>query len=99
MPHKAPQHNTIPMPVERHVPAGVDTRETACSRGYDGTWQKFRLMFLHRHPVCECGKPAVDVHHIHALADGGRRLDDSNCMALCHECHSRITGKAKVKHG
>ena len=50
-----------------------------------------------RHPLCEmCKKegritPTEEIHHIIALADGGDRLSEDNCMALCKSCHSRVT--------
>jgi len=33
---------------------------------------------------------AEEVHHILPLADGGTN-DESNLMALCKSCHSKIT--------
>ena len=63
---------------------------------YGYQWRKLRARFLNRHPLCEqCrlnGKytSATEVHHIKPLADGGTN-DESNLMALCKSCHSRIT--------
>ena len=63
------------------------------------TWRKFRQMFLFEHPLCtHChtkGKitPATEVDHITPIAEGGDRLDEGNCQALCHSCHSRKTMK------
>lgn len=49
-------------------------------------------MYLRANPLCEeCGAAAVDVHHIVPLRDGGTNAWD-NLRALCHGCHSRITG-------
>ena len=74
-------------------------RGSPSKRGYDETWRKFRYAFLMDRPLCEmCQKenrvtPATEVHHIKPLAEGGARLDPTNCMALCHSCHSRITAE------
>lgn len=63
---------------------------------YGYQWRKLRARFLNRHPLCaQCrlnGKytSATEVHHIKPLADGGTN-DESNLMALCKSCHSRIT--------
>jgi 5-methylcytosine-specific restriction protein A len=71
-------------------------RGTSAQRGYGGRWQRLRAMFLRAHPLCvECARAdritvATDVHHIVAKRAGGSD-DDSNLMALCHACHSRIT--------
>ena len=35
---------------------------------------------------------ATDVHHIVPRRDGGPDEED-NLMALCHACHSRVTGQ------
>jgi len=66
---------------------------------YDRTWQKVRLAYLKRNPLCEeCLKqdrvtPAVLVHHIVPIKQGGNRLNEDNLMSLCfahhEEKHSR----------
>lgn len=72
------------------------TRGTAAQRGYGGRWQRWRALFLRAHPLCaECQRagrvrPATDVHHVVAKRAGGSD-EESNLMALCHSCHSRIT--------
>lgn len=69
-------------------------RESACRRGYDRTWRRFRARILFMRPTCEdCAKRgrielAREVHHIIALRDGGERLDERNALALCTPCHS-----------
>jgi 5-methylcytosine-specific restriction endonuclease McrA len=36
---------------------------------------------------------ATDVHHVMKVAENPEmKLIESNCMALCHECHSARTG-------
>ena len=71
------------------------SRGGASERGYDGLWQRFRMWFLRRHPLCaDClTEWATDVHHVMALRDGGERLDEGNCQALCKTCHSRKTAQ------
>lgn len=72
-------------------------RGTPSSRGYDRTWAKARKVYLLQHPLCEeCLKenritPAREVHHIVALRDGGDRLNQENFMAVCRDCHRRLT--------
>ena len=78
-----------------HRPA--DERASASRRGYGRRWQRYRLMFLSRHPICEdpsgCEEPATDVDHIQAVDGPGDPLfwRSSNHRALCHGHHSRKT--------
>lgn len=68
-------------------------RPSASARGYGRRWQKIRLMYLARHPMCElsgCNKAAVDVHHIIPRRDGGSDAF-GNLQALCHAHHSAAT--------
>lgn len=76
-----------------------DQRDSASERGYDRAWQRFRLWFLRRHPLCEasqhaagCRQVAEEVHHIQRLEEGGERLSESNCQALSKSCHSSLRG-------
>ena len=42
--------------------------------------------------VCvNCGKPAIELHHIVPLALGGNDID-SNKVYLCSECHALVHG-------
>ena len=84
-------------PLKRHAQQQHDDqRGTAAQRGYDGRWQRRRLMFSYAHPLCvECQRdsrvtPATDVHHVRPVREGGTD-EDSNLQALCHACHSRLT--------
>jgi 5-methylcytosine-specific restriction protein A len=71
-------------------------RDPETNKRYGRAWKKIRARFLSKHPLCEqCKKagrltPAEEVHHILPLADGGTN-DESNLMALCKSCHSKIT--------
>jgi 5-methylcytosine-specific restriction protein A len=79
-----------------------ENRLTAWRRGYDGAWQRFRLMFLRKNPLCDdCLKtervePATEVHHLLKVADHPElKLVESNCMALCKSCHSVRTNRGE----
>ena len=78
-------------------------RGSAASQGYDALWQKVRLAYLSKHPLCErCEAegiitPAVLVHHKHEIKDGGARLDFDNLMSLCKRHHENIHGKDRWK--
>lgn len=59
-------------------------RGSPSKRGYDSHWVKIRAQFLREHPLCvRCEKefniltPAVEIHHIKRLRDGGDRFDES----------------------
>jgi 5-methylcytosine-specific restriction protein A len=77
----------------------VRPRASSSQRGYDYRWQKARLAFLADHPLCEgeCADAgrvteAVDVHHVDGLGPKGPRgFDETNLVALCHSCHSKVT--------
>ena len=75
-----------------------EVRGTACSRGYGHKWRKLRRAKLARVPVCEgCMLEwATNVHHINKIADGGNVLCGlGELQALCHSCHSKLTGEGK----
>jgi len=71
-------------------------RGTAAQQGYDKRWQKVRLSYLGRHPVCErCEANGLTtvasmVHHKIPIKQGGAKYDHSNLMALCNDCHEAI---------
>lgn len=70
-------------------------------RGYDRTWERCRILYLHECPLCElCSArgetvPAAEVHHKTPIRYGGSRLDFANLQALCVRCHRSITAKAQ----
>ena len=79
-------------------------RDPASKKRYGYQWQKVRARFLAAYPLCaEClahgqATPASEVHHILPLSRGGTH-DEDNLMALCKECHSRITAREGRRWG
>jgi 5-methylcytosine-specific restriction endonuclease McrA len=59
--------------------------------------RKLVSQLLKQHPQCQrCAtKKSTEVHEVLSRARGGSILDPSNCVALCHECHSWITTHPK----
>ena len=81
-------------------------RGSARQRGYDGTWERLRKMYLREQPLCEdCLEnslddvtltPAVEVHHKKKVRDFPElRLVWSNLRALCKACHSKRTARGE----
>lgn len=83
-------------------PVYTDTRRNSRQRGYDTQWEKVRKQHLSAHPLCkrceDAGRTVVAtmVHHIKAIRDGGPRLDRSNLMSLCRDCHEMIEGRKRA---
>ena len=77
-------------------------RDPDTNKRYGRAWKKIRARFLLQHPLCEqCRQegrltPAQEVHHILPLANGGMN-NESNLMALCKSCHSRITIDSSIR--
>ena len=61
-------------------------------------WQKLRQWYKRQHPMCEdCGQaPAVMVHHIVPIKDGGDPMAVDNLKALCRDCHNYMHKKKKA---
>lgn len=83
---------------ERVYKRGLDKqRGTTAERGYGSRWQRARLGYLRKHPLCvQCQDrgqvtAATLVHHI-VPHKGDRRLlwDRNNWQALCRECHEDV---------
>lgn len=71
-------------------------RGSACKRGYDSEWQRFRLWFLKAHPLCEepgCHEIATEVDHIVPLAQGGAHCSEANSQGLCKAHHTSKTNR------
>lgn len=69
--------------------------KTTAERGYGGKWQRYRLKFLERNPLCvmcqKLGKvtAATVVDHIQDhRGDQGLFWQRENHQALCKSCHS-----------
>jgi 5-methylcytosine-specific restriction protein A len=83
-------------------------RATRQAQGYDETWLAFRRNYLREHPLCRvCANDgrvtaATDIHHERKLRDyPALKYEESNLVACCHSCHSRITraNAKQVKQG
>lgn len=74
-------------------------RGSSAARGYDGTWQRLRMIVLHEEPLCrycrERGKlePATTVDHMTPLSRGGARLDRANLAGACATCNAAKGGR------
>lgn len=76
--------------------------KTTKQRGYGSDWQRFRARHLAENPLCiDCEKagkvtPANELHHIRKIKDRPElRLEASNVMALCKDCHDARTAKGE----
>lgn len=68
-------------------------RESPSVRGYDANWNHICARFLKENPWCEqCGAMSIEAHHQVEIRKGGTH-EDSNLVALCHSCHSRVTAQ------
>lgn len=71
-------------------------RDPMTRKRYGRMWPRIRTAQLAARPLCEMclrdgrATPAMEVHHILPLADGGTHAPE-NLMSLCKPCHSRIT--------
>jgi 5-methylcytosine-specific restriction protein A len=69
------------------------------SERYGSQWRQIRNRYIAAHPLCEeCYRQgrlttSQEVHHIVPLSKGGTH-DFDNLMALCKQCHSRITAES-----
>lgn len=103
MPFKPPTHRPRFQPQRRsdHL-----VRGSAHERGYGSDWRRFRLRFLREHPLCclanhpyhrhECTHAASVVDHVRPLTQGGGRLSEENCRAVCRVAHDRLTENLKA---
>lgn len=79
----------------KHTPAlraaEYDAKRAGARKGvYGSNWQRCRILALNESPLCPCGKPAMEVHHI-----DGNYFNNSpeNLQPLCKSCHSKHTAK------
>ena len=89
MPWQLEIHKSRRPATEQHNPKRPDTRESACARGYDRQWRRYRRWYIQHHPICErCNNaPATVADHITPLRAGGAHMSDANTQALCRPCH------------
>jgi 5-methylcytosine-specific restriction endonuclease McrA len=54
-------------------------------------WKRARRIALMNSPLCSCGAPACDVHHIIKLKDDSTlAFDLDNLLPVCKECHKAL---------
>ena len=89
---------TMPRPERQRTWERRDSvRRTTAQRGYGGRWQRARLIYLKRHPLCVMCLPsrvvpAVEIDHIRPHSgDPALMWDQENWQPLCKPCHSRKT--------
>jgi len=85
-------------PCAEHARQYEQHRGSARARGYDGTWDRLRLIVLAEEPICgECQAegfivPSTEVDHIIPIAQRPElRLVRSNLQGLCKPHHSTKT--------
>ncbi len=71
---------------------GLDTRPSACKRGYGRAHRRRREYVLRCDSVCMKyhKEPSTDADHIVPLSKGGKD-NVSNMQGLCASCHSQKT--------
>lgn len=67
-------------------------------------WRQLRLYKLRLTPLCEyCPsdhqRPAAEVDHVKAIADGGAPFDLANLKSACKRCHSQKTANNEQLKG
>lgn len=97
MPMKAKVHvapNNCQRTSKQDYQRALDRRRgSACERGYDYRWKKYRDVYLKTHPLCVMCLaerrivPATVVDHIVPVNKGGDFWDAANHQALCASCH------------
>lgn len=75
-------------------------RDSSCKRGYDRTWQRYRLRYLAEHPLCaNCetrGRIVLATVVDHKQPHKGDIYlfwKKDNHQGLCKRCHDRKTAK------
>jgi len=65
-------------------------------RGYGYDWRQVRQQHITDDPLCEdclkigIARPVEEVHHVIPIADRPElRLERSNLVSLCKECHAK----------
>jgi 5-methylcytosine-specific restriction protein A len=77
-------------------------RPSPSRQGYDRRWQRYRVGWLARHPLCEdcltrgIVRLANEVHHkVKHRGNPELLYDENNLMSLCTSCHSRRTARGE----
>lgn len=93
---KAGKRHTV---MQRDDHGNIKSRSST-QLGYNSKWQRARIRFLRRHPICAACEangritPARDVDHIEPhKGDMVKFWDESNWQALCQSCHSEKTAR------
>ena len=80
----------------------IPHKQTTQERGYGNDWRKLSERYRKSHPLCErCTeqgrtRAADHVHHIIPIRVAPElRLERSNLMAVCVECHEELDSVAK----
>lgn len=83
-----------------HRLASEHARGKTAERGYGEHHRRWRLLILHRDPICKaCGNaPATEADHIQPLRDGGD-WSLENGQGLCKPCHTRKTNRDREGDG
>lgn len=72
-------------------PRRPELRGTTAQRGYGSRWQRLRIWWLRRHPLCVfCDDAASVVDHKLPLAQGGTN-EQHNLRSCCDRCHNLLT--------
>lgn len=74
-------------------------RGNANHRGYSSRWARVSRQYLIDNPVCARCKvaPAVLVHHIKPIREGGDIFEPDNLMGLCASCHAIIHAEIQTR--
>jgi 5-methylcytosine-specific restriction enzyme A len=100
LPNRRPTHRApgVLSPAERRKM--YDAARPSPSRIYGRRWQRLRLAYLARNPLCQCeendgagcGRPAIVVdHRIPHNGDPVLLYDWNNLQAMTKACHDRKT--------
>lgn len=96
----------MPWKPKQHRPGGVERRrETRTkeqvaenSQIWNYRWRQFSKRYLQENPLCVdhlkdgIVYPATEVHHVKKAREYPElRYEETNLMALCHNCHARRT--------
>ena len=89
---------------EDHKPIVDEMRPTASQRGYNYEWQKYRLIFLTRNPLCvsclsrDVYTAATVVDHIKDHKGNVNLFwNEQNHQSLCKHCHDVKTGRTSKR--